>query len=361
MARRILGSGWWSRPPAPPQPTAAGRDVTGRLLQALQWALHGSGQAGEQDPGDCGAVTLAAAHYARAMAGATVTAAEPTAGAIRRILATAGRGYIERGEALFLVHAGAEGLALEPVTLVDGAGTWDAPTWRVRRTQPSGDWQDVRVRPDRLLHVIFNPDPGAGGLTGRPPWEGTAARAAANLEGQLGDVGALPSGHALRIHSPAEWDDEALAELYEGLQDNYGHGNRSGFAPHLTQGAGEGATSFLDTYRGEFDPASAPLVEALTGSVAASCGIPPVLLSRTVAGAGYRDAWRSFVTTSVQSACDVLAAAVVDQLGVACSIEARARHNTPADLVSRARAAKSLTDAEVEPERALALVGLAGA
>ena len=175
MARgRILGAGWFRRPPEPPPPTNAGRDVTGRLLQALRWALHGEGAAGEQDPERCGAVVLAAAHYERATAAAVVTAAEPTATAVRRILAVAGRQAITRGEATFIVHADGD-LRFEPVSIVDGAGTWASPRWTVRRSSPAGDWADVRIATGRLLHVVFCPDPAAGGLVGRPPWEGLAA------------------------------------------------------------------------------------------------------------------------------------------------------------------------------------------
>ncbi|MCY4631264.1 MAG: hypothetical protein OXE75_10355 [bacterium] len=54
-----------------------------------------------------------------------------------------------------------------------------------------------------------------------------------------------------------------------------------------------------------------------------------------------------------------LAAAVAQQFGVPCEIEARARHNTPADLVSRARAVGSLQAAGVDTVRALEPAGLA--
>ena len=145
------------------------------------------------------------------------------------------------------------------------------------------------------------------------------------------------------MHSPSEYDDEGVMEFYESAEEMLGPSNRSRWRALLTQGSAD-AKQFMDTYGAEFPQAAAQLVEAITAEVASSCGIPPVLMSRTVAGAGYRDAWRSFVTTSVQSACDIIAGAVVDQLGVDCEIEARARHNTPADLVSRARAAKSLTE-----------------
>ena len=126
------------------------------------------------------------------------------------------------------------------------------------------------------------------------------------------------------MHAPSEYDDEALVEFYDSAEEMLGPANRSRWRSLLTQGSAD-AKQFMDTFGADFPQAAAQLVEAITAEVASSCGIPPVLLSRTVAGAGYRDAWRSFVTTSVQSACDVIAAAVVDQLGVDCEIEARAR------------------------------------
>ena len=353
---RILSGRWWSRPPPPP-PTNAGRDVSGRILQALQWALHGAEDAGERDPATGGAVAAAAAAYERALSAAAVTAAPPTAEAVRRVLACAGRAYVTRGEFVALVHATTDGLALEPVTLVAGAGTWAAPAWTVRRTKPNDDWQDIKASRDRLLHVVWCPDPAAGGLVGRPPWESHAARAAANLEGQLGDQSTLPVGHALRMHSPADMDDAAVDEWYELATEAFGQSNRTRFAPMLTQGGAE-AQQFLSTYGATFDGSSPQLVEALTAVVLLACGVPPALAAGNVAGTAYRDAWRGLLASGGQPVADTLAAAVDAQLGVGCAIEARARHNTPADLVSRARAAGSLKTAGVNTDRALDLVGL---
>ena len=140
--------------------------------------------------------------------------------------------------------------------LVEGVGSWAAPEWTVRRTTPAGEWLDVKVSRDRLLHVVWCPDPAAGGLVGRPPWESHAARAAANLEGQLGDQGTLPVGHALRMHSPAEMDDAAVDEWYELATEAFGQSNRSRFAPMLTQGAAE-AQQFLSTYGAAYEGARA--------------------------------------------------------------------------------------------------------
>ncbi len=358
MAGRILGSRWWSRPPPPPPPTNAGRDVTGRITRALQWALHGDDDYGERDPALGGAVQAAASAYGRALSAAVVTAAEPTATAVRAVLACAGRSYAVRGEFAALVHTDNAALAFEPVTLVEGHGTWAAPEWTVRRTKPSGDWADVKVSRERLLHVVWNGDPASGGLVGCPPWDGHVARAAANLEGQIGDQGTLPVGHSLRMHTTADLDDEAVAEFYALTEAAFGQANRSRFAPLLTQGNSEDR-GFLDTFGADY-PASAPqLCAALSGLVLAAAGVPPVLLSANVGGSAYRDAWRSFLASAVQPVADQLSRAVVEQLGVPCSIEVRSRHNTPADLVSRARAVGSLTAAGVDVDRALAFAGLA--
>ena len=357
MAGRILGSRWWSRPSPPPAPTNAGRDVTQRLTRALQWALHGDDDFGERDPALGGAVQAAASAYGRALSAAVVTAAGPTAAAVRAILACAGRSYAVRGEFAALVHADNGGLAFEPVTLVEGHGMWAAPVWTVRRTTPGGDWTDERVPRDRLLHVVWNGDPASGGLVGCPPWDGHTARAAANLEGQIGDQGSLPVGHLLRMHTAADIDDEAMAEYYELAEAAFGQSNRTRWAALLTQGSAEDR-GFMDTFGADF-PASAPqLCAALSGLMLAACGVPPVLLSANVGGSAYRDAWRSFLASAVQPVADQLARSVAAHLGVECAIEVRSRHNTPADLVSRARATGSLVSAGVDKDQALAIAGL---
>ena len=127
--------------------------------------------------------------------------------------------------------------------------------------------------------------------------------------------------------------------------------------PLVTQGAAE-TQQFLDTYGASFDGSSPQLVEALSGLVLAAAGVPPVLVSGNVTGSAYRDAWRSFLSSAAQPVADMFARAVAEQLGVACEIEVRARHNTPADIVSRSRAVGSLTTAGVPVERALTIAGL---
>ena len=129
------------------------------------------------------------------------SAAPPTAEAVRRVLAGAGRAYVTRGEFAALVHTTADGLALEPVLLVEGAGSWAAPEWTVRRTTPAGDWLDVKVSRDRLLHVVWCPDPAAGGLVGRPPWmSGTNWRPRPSTNAT---APALPDADARRRRSAA--------------------------------------------------------------------------------------------------------------------------------------------------------------
>lgn len=351
----VLGAGWWRRTPPPPEPARTG-DVTQRVAEAVARALAGPEADGERSEADGGAVAAAAAAYSRAMAGATVTTRAPeTAAAIRRILPLAGRLCVAAGEAAWMIHD-ADGLALEPVLIIEGHGDWAAPRWTVRRTAPTGDWTDVRTGADRILHVVWHPDEGLAGLAGRPPWRGHAARAAANIEGSTGDMASLPSGHLVRVSGPADLDDDAVIEFYEAAEQQLGPRNRSKFRAFLTQQGS--AEQFMDTYGADHRTGAGPLLAACSETVAAACGLPPVLLSRTVAGAGFRDAWRAFVTTSVQAACDVLAAAVADRLGIDCEIEARARHNTPADLVSRARAAQSLTGAGAATDEALRIAGL---
>ena len=103
---------------------------------------------------------------------------------------------------------------------------------------------------------------------------------------------------------------------------------------------------------------SAQLETVLLGAVMTACGVPALLLSTSLGGAAWRDAWRSFLASAVTPVGDLLARAASEALGVELTVSVAAAHRTPADAVSQARAVGSLTNAGVDLERALRLAGL---
>ena len=332
------------------------RDFTLAVATALQQAAWGGRGAYDAPPGATGGVAVAASAYARALSSASVNGPDPVAAALLAVLPCAGEAYVRYGEFAALPAFTDDGLHLQPVEIVEGAGSHAAPRWTVRCYDPNGDYEDRVVAAAELLHVVWHPD--ASGLRGCPPWAGELGRVAANIERSLADEGRMPLGQALLLHSAAELDDEAVDEFYDAAEHHIA--DRGGFTPWLLQGASnlEGGPGLLKRYGPEYCGAAPQLLDGLMRAVGAACGLPPVLLSENVGGSAYRDAWRTFVSSAVQPVADSLARAATAVLGVDLAIEARARHNTPADLVSRARAAGSLEAAGVETTRALEIVGL---
>lgn len=363
MARDSVWLRRWRRSvPPPPQPVVNSRDFTHMVVSALQYAWHG-GEVHDAAPGAAGGVAVAAAAYARALTAATVDGPEPTASAIQAVLADAGVAYCRAGEFVCRVLTDDEGLALQPVQIIEGAGSALRPRWTVREIDPSGDYRDVRVNSAELLHVIWHPD--ESGLRGEAPWSGSLGRAAANVEQQLADEGRMPTGQTMAMRGPAELDDMALAEFYEMVTQQYG--GRGGFLPHLAQGAStytepqSGSSSFLQRFGPEYSAASPQLQAELLGAVVGACGLWPMMLSATLGGSALRDGWRAFLSSSAQPVADELALAAGRVLGseFTITVAGPSSHQTPADLVSRGRAFKSLTDGGIEADRALELVGLA--
>ena len=350
----------WRQPSPPPPPVYTNRDFTNAVTLALQKAFYGANGSFEAPQAASGGVAVASAAFARALAGATISASPPVAAALRRVLPVAGASYCRTGEFCAIPSAAAETVLLRPVEIVEGSGTAEAPAWKVREYQPDGNYSDL-LAPE-LLHAVLNPD--ASGLRGEPPWAGSLGRAAANVEHALGDEGALPLGLALLLNTASEMDDEAVDEFYELAGEQM---NVRGIAPMLMQGMSElvsGEQGFMARFGPQYTAAAQLLHAQLAHLVAASCGLPPVLLSANAGGSAYRDGWRSFLSSAVQPVADGIAAAAAAVLGSDVAIEARARHNTPTDLVSRSRAFRSLVGPSegvegMEPGRALEVVGLA--
>lgn len=354
---RIL-QGWWSRWEPPPPPVRSGGDLTTLIQTALANALWGGGLVGDADPATGGGVAIAGAAHARALIAAEIDAPEHVARSLRRILPAAGHAYARCGE--FAARVAGDDLELAVVEITDGHGTQTAPVWTVREHSPSGKYTDMKIAGSELLHVIWHPD--RTGCRGEPPWYGTLGRAAANVEEQIIAESRMGTGHTMSMKSPAELDDEAVQETYEGLFEQYG--GRGGFLPHVSQGGSYanpqgGSQSFLMRFGPEYPAAAPQLTQTLCAQVVASCGVPPLLLSMNVGGSALRDAWRSFLASSAAAVADQLAAEATRLFDTPVQISVTPRRlATPTDLVTRSRAVKSLVDAGIDITEAKEIAGL---
>ena len=128
-------------------------------------------------------------------------------------------------------------------------------------------------------------------------------------------------------------------------------------------GGAKGQTLIVETAMASADsPASAPrkdfqvarfganpprdLVELranVTRDIGGACGIPRSLLDSTASGQASREAWRQFVSTSVDGLARRIEAQILDQLGVDVKIDTGPLGGR--DLLARATAFRRFTEA----------------
>ena len=293
------------------------------------------------------------------------------------VLASAGRGVV-RGEWTAIVNT-SPALQILPVSIIEERGTPTAPRYRVQLH--GGDVDDERgpfPRSD-LLHVTYRP-PEGGGDRGVPAWADThAAASLAALERVIGveSQGGQGWTYATTRVSPHAGDPDEVGGRTEG-------GSRTGRGVARDQladrlGRAEGDVSALPTqsemfgrsgeagvpaqrdvrvlrYGPEFDASYAPLVDALRLGVGMACGIPSALLSATSSSNAYREAYRAFEQGPVVAAARLFEAEVLRLTGAVVTLTFT--EPVPADLASRGRLVRSLTESGVGVDRALQLAGL---
>ena len=218
------------------------------------------------------------------------------------------------------------------------------------RRLPSG-WYAVETDRDILIdHAVIAPTdlliiqlPGM-----RAPWRSSGAEALAALDRALAVDARKPIGLALGSGLEGALDLAAVTTtLTSAWRESFKQGSvivsdgkptaaHTGPSPQLLTGA-------------------ANLRPDLVGSILDSFGVPRSLF--LASGGGSREALRLFTATTgswLASLTERAARRVIDDTLVVSATRA----NTPADVVSRARAVHSLTQAGVEKDEALRLAGL---
>lgn len=359
----------WS---TPPPRTGDATDLVARILADVA--------AGSKTPPAAeraSAVGAARQLYADAFASARVESDTGVVAAALTpaVLASAGRGVV-RGEWTAIVST-APALRILPVSIIEERGTPTDPRYRVQLH--GGDVDDERGPFPRgdLLHVTYRPSEG-GGDRGVPAWADThAAASLAALERVIGSESQGGVGWTYATtRVQREGNDPAGQYGAGGGQSGRGV-LRDELATRLAES--EGDVSALPTqsemfgrsgeagvpaqrdvrvlrYGPEFDASYAPLVDALRLGVGMACGIPSALLSSTSSSNAYREAYRAFEQGPVVAAARLFEAEVLRLTGAVVTLTFT--EPVPADLASRGRLVRSLTESGVEVDRALQLAGL---
>ena len=276
---------------------------------------------------------------------------------------------IRRGQCVYIVDADpVDGLSLSPASGFDVYGGADPPwTYRVERAGPSSArWHTYGG--GSILHLRWLVDPSR-------PWAGVS-----------------PLQHAADTGSLAGWLEKRLAEEASGPVGSFLPVARYEPAPDADLadpdaddplaalrrdiGGAKGQVLAVESQMSAADsPASAPrkdfqvarfganppqglieLREKGALDIGAACGVPRALLDARASGQAAREAWRQFVSTSVDGLARRIEAQLVEQLGVVVTFDSAPLGGR--DLLARAAAFARLAKGGVPIDGARRAAGI---
>ena len=321
------------------------------VVDAIAEALAGESTAATAD--GLAATEMAAGLIGRCFASADVTG-DRFGLVTPAVLETIGRQLVLAGEVVYVI----EGEAMPALTL---AGTWDVrgsdspDRWRYRvDTYGPTSRRSRYLMAAGVLHCRVNCDPVR-------PWAGRSpvripARTAATAGSAEKSAGAEARTPSARIApTPATEGRERTAY---GVK--LGKGGVVTAATQPVTGAGQEPASRWTPATMRPDPADAhvQLRREAAADVLAACGIPPALFDMAKAdSAGRREAYRQLTFTTLQPWGRLVQAELRDKLeSSSLALSFAGLHG--ADLATRGRALKQLTEAGVALAEALAITGL---
>ena len=319
--------------------------------QVITAILHSASGGGVRPALATAAVESAATLYASALSSCSISGPmSVTRSLTADWRASVASSLIRSGQALYIVGADpVDGLSLAPVGHWDTHGGPRPSSWyyRCELSGPSGTAWETHPA-GSVLHLRWSTDPAR-------PWSGVSPlqRAAdtASLSGwvekRLSEEASAPTGSFLPI---AKFDADTGADL-DGAD-----ANDPLAMLRADIGSAKGQTLIVESSMAAADsPASAPRKDFQTArfgadpprdlvelrsrvcvDVGASCEIPRALLDVAASGQSQREAWRQFVSTSVDGLCRRIESQILDQLGVDVAIDSSPLGGR--DLAARASA-----------------------
>ena len=243
---------------------------------------------------------------------------------------------IRTGQALYLIDADpSAGLALAPVSHWDVHGGPDVASWLYRCELSGPSTTAWRTRSaGAVLHLRWLVDP-ARPWAGVSPLQHAADTASLSgwLEKRLSEEASGPVGSFLPVAKyetgeDADLDaDDADADPLAALRRDIGSARGQVLAVESQMAVADSpATAPRRDFQVARFGANPPrdLVELrqhATLDIGAACGVPRALLDASTSGQAAREAWRQFVSTSVDGLARRLEAQVFAQLGVEVAID----------------------------------------
>ena len=237
---------------------------------------------------------------------------------------------VRHGQALYLIDADpSAGLALAPVSHWDTHGGPDVATWLYRCQMAGPSTTAWRTRSaGAVLHLRWLID-------NARPWAGVSPLShaadtgslAAWIDKRLGEEASGPVGSFLPVarfdpDPDADLDADAADDPLAQLRRDIGSARGSVLAVESQMAAADSpASAPRKDYQVARFGANPPrdLVELranVTRDIGSACGVPRALLDSTASGQASREAWRQFISTSVDGLARRLEAQLLDQLGV---------------------------------------------
>ena len=306
-----------------------------------------------------GAVQSAAGLYAAALAACEVSGPSSVTRALtadwRASVASA---LVRNGQALYLIDADpSAGLALAPVSHWDVHGGPDVASWfyRCELAGPSSTAWRTRSA-GAVLHLRWIVDAAR-------PWAGVSPLSHAAdtgslagwLDKRLSEEASGPVGAFLPV---ARFDADPDADLDADADDPLAQLRRD-------IGSARGSVLAVESQMAAADsPASAPrkdfvvqrfganpprdlveLRQQVGRDIGAACGIPRGLIDSSASGQMAREAWRQFISTSVDGLARRIEAQILDQLGVEVSFDSGPLGGK--DLLARASVFRRLVEGKL--------------
>ena len=323
------------------------------VLQQVEAA--GGGMLAAADAG----VQQAAGAISRMLSLATVD--EPVGSILTpHTLAAIAFDLVRRGESVWLVHVNERGqveLLRASVATVFGGPRRDSWTYSLTISGPTHTASQNALAAE-VLHIRVNTPP-------ERPWRGVSplgqasatGRLAQRLTSALGDEAGTAVCTLLAVSAGTS---EAAAASFNSVISSAG-GRRLAFPE--TQAAGGGAsrssaplTDWIPRHvRPEPDEEAVKLYALIQMQVANICGLPVALANPDAAGPAQREGWRQLFAGTVLP----LAALVQEEVARVLERPVTLHHHQAAavDIAARAKSFVTLTNAGIDQDRALALVG----
>lgn len=275
-----------------------------------------------------------------------------------------GRDLIETGEHVSIIEVDGQRVRLAPAAAWDITGGPDPDTWRYVVTLEGPTRSvDVATSAGGVLHIRLSAD-GRRPWTGRPPVGPETDKLAGGIERQLAKEAGAPNSLLFPLPSTGR-EEEAAGKLASDIRSPSGlvmhelaaySGQGSSLNPWGPLGV-RGGFQKLDQSRVGADPPAAlvQLRSDVFRSVLAACGVPPDLFEG--GGSGQREALRRFLHTSAAPVARIVAEAIGEGLVIpGFELDLTGLH--AADVMGRARAVGSFTQAGMSLEEAKTAVGL---